>query len=199
MRTTFAVAGLAAVASAGTYTHVETADVTVTSCSPTYTGNCPYKPEGDHTWADWETPSDPAVATTTTTTAHTWEDWTTTTSKPVDPTTTTTHSYWGDWTSSDPAVVTTTSYDHTWADWTPTTPAAVTPTSDCGVFTATAPPEWFSYLPSDVKSSIEAKWTGAPPADWCYYTYSTSTLYSTPVSPASSTPAAYTGAWTYSR
>lgn len=93
---------------------------------------------------------------------------------------------------------------YTWADWTTTSSSPAEETTGCGEFTATAPPAWFSYLPSDVKSSIEAKWTGAPPADWCYYTYSTSTLEATttpayPVSPEQSYPAAAgTGVWEYS-
>lgn len=219
MRTSFAVAaGLAAVATA--------ADVTITSCSPTHT-NCPYKPESGH-WEDWEASTSSSTPVKVTSSSYdpsqTWADWSsasTTSSNPVK-ITSTSSSYdpshtWADWESSSsssaPAVSTSSSsYDssYSWGDWSSvsttssssSTPAVVTSTSACPMYTATAPPAWFSYLASDVKSSIAAKWTGAPPADWCYYTYSTSTpvasstpAYSSPVSPASSTPAASSAVW----
>ncbi|KIX06542.1 uncharacterized protein Z518_04518 [Rhinocladiella mackenziei CBS 650.93] len=185
MRTSVAIAaGLVAVASAKTSTITDTVDVTITSCEPTIT-DCPYKPAptsvDDYTWGDW-------TSTTTTTT-------------PVEPVSTTTYDpTWGDWTSTTTttttpveAVSTSTTWVGTWGDWTSTTtpvsPVTTSSSAACGSYTATAPPAWFSLLPSSVLSSIEAKWTGAPPADWCYYTYSTSTLAtSTPVAPASSTP-----------
>ncbi|OAL34690.1 hypothetical protein AYO20_06107 [Fonsecaea nubica] len=179
MRSTIVVAaGLAAVASAGTTTITDTVDVTITSCEPTVT-NCPYKggSGADQTWGDW------SAATTTS-------------SKPVDPVSTDSHT-WGDWTSasstSSKPVDPVSTDSHTWGDWTTTTtsaPVAPTTTAACGQYTATTPPAWFSLLPSDQLSSIEAQWTGAPPADWCYWTYSTGSLSTTatPVAPASDVP-----------
>merc|ERR1712230_325709 len=151
MRTSIAIAaGLVAAVSAKTYSVTVTDDVTITSCGPTVT-NCPYKPTS-------------AAADST----ETWGDWTTTTtsSKPVSP------------------VSTSTSYDPTWGDWTSTSSTPVAPVSTsssaaCPSYTATTPPAWFSLLPTSVISSISAAWTGAPPADWCYWTYSTSSISTT--------------------
>ena len=188
------IAGAAAVASAKT-TLTETVDVTVTSCEPTVT-NCPYKAaattEADPTWGDW----------TTTTSSIPVSVVATTSSKPYDPENT-----WGDWTSttsSIPVSVVTTSskpYDpeNTWGDWTSTTsstPVSVVTTSTssssaaCGSYTATTPPAWFSLLPSEALSSLSAEWTGAPPSDWCYYTYSTASLSTIPVIPVTATSTA---------
>ncbi|KAJ9498636.1 hypothetical protein LTR99_007913 [Exophiala xenobiotica] len=192
MRTSVAIAaGLVAAVSAKTYSVTVTDDVTITSCGPTVT-NCPYKP----------------TSTADADSTETWGDWTTTTtsSKPVSPISTSTSSdpTWGDWTSTSSTPVapvsTSTSSDPTWGDWTSTvtssTPVAPVSTSSsalCPSYTATTPPAWFSLLPTSVISSISAEWTGAPPSDWCYWTYSTSSLStSTPVSPVStsSTPVA---------
>ena len=187
MRTSIVIAaGIAAVASAGTVT--DTVDVTITSCEPTVT-NCPYKSSDN--WGDW---------TTTTTT-------TTTTTKPVAPASTWDPT-WSDWTTTTTTTkkaAAASTWDPAWSDWTAATTVAVvttTGTAACGAYTATAPPAWFSLLPSDELSSIQAQWTGAPPADWCYYTYSTSTLKTTPVAatatwPAGTTPvaAASSAAW----
>ncbi|OAP59482.1 hypothetical protein AYL99_06780 [Fonsecaea erecta] len=196
MRSSIAVAaGLAAVASAGTTTITDTVAVTITSCEPTVT-NCPYKGgSGDPTWGDWSvtastTSSKPVSATGAWDPSGTWADWSSvssTSSKPVSAT--------GAW---DPS--------GTWADWssasttTPVTPVSAT-TAPCGSYTATTPPAWFSLLPTDQLSSIQAQWTGAPPSDWCYWTYSTGSLKTTatPVAATNSAtwgPGSPSGTWT---
>jgi len=219
MRTSFAVAaGLVAVASAGTTTITDTVDVTITSCEPSVT-NCPYKggAGGDNTWSDWSVsasttkPVSPA-STSSGSWDPTWSDWndgsSKSTTKPVSPASTSSSSWdatWSDWsdgssTSSKPVSPATTSsvYGNTWSDWASTTTGTpVSPASGsaaCGSYTATAPPAWFSLLPTDSLSSLQAQWTGAPPSDWCYYTYSASSLITaTPV--AASTTAYGSGAW----
>lgn len=208
MRTAFVVAGLAAAVIAETYTVTHTEDVTITSCAPTVT-NCPYKKTtstpaaGDFTWGEWDSDSE------------SWDDWETSTmtsagsttitsvkktTKPATATSTSTE-VWGEW---DPSSSTT----DEWGIWDSTTATdststktkttgtvtsvkvSTTNTAACPSYTATGPPEWFSLLPSDVLSSIAAKWTGAPPADWCYYTYSTSSI-STSATPVAATSSPY--------
>jgi len=91
--------------------------------------------------------------------------------------------------------------DHKWGKT--STPAAPVSSVSCPVYHSTEAPAWFSGLPASVLSSIKAEWSDAPPADWCYYTYSASSLItatpvvtytSKPVSPASTTSAV----WSYS-
>ncbi|KAJ9642148.1 uncharacterized protein PV06_03281 [Exophiala oligosperma] len=178
MRTSVAVAaGLVAAASAKTYSVTVTDDVTITSCGPTVT-NCPYAaPTEGGAWDDWTstTTTTKPVAPVSTSSDPAWADWTstTTTSKPVSPISTTSSSEgaWGDWTTITSSSV-------------PVSPVS-TSSAACPSYTATTPPAWFSLLPTEVLSSISAAWTGAPPADWCYYTYSTSSVATSPVAPTS--------------
>ncbi|KIX96967.1 uncharacterized protein Z520_07081 [Fonsecaea multimorphosa CBS 102226] len=197
MRSSIAVAaGLAAVASAGTTTITDTVDVTITSCEPTVT-NCPYKGGSDPTWGDWSSvtasttssvPVGPASKPTGGASwdpSGTWADWSSASSSsstPVGP-------------ASKPTGGASWDPSGTWADWssatttTPVTPVSATTTAPCGSYTATTPPAWFSLLPTDQLSSIQAQWTGAPPSDWCYWTYSTGSLTTT------ATPVAATSTW----
>lgn len=197
MRTAMVAAGLVAAASA--YTSV--VDVTVTACPPEVT-NCPYQ-TGTAGWEDWSTTTTTKKIDPINTATNSWEEWSTTTTKKIDPINTGTTT-WGDWATTtkkiDPINTATNSWEDwasttkkvdpintatTWADWSSQTVAPIsTVTSSCPVYTATGAPDWLSLLPTDVKSSLAAKWTGAAPSDWCYYSFSTT------VSPAQATTAA---------
>ncbi|KIW35413.1 uncharacterized protein PV07_02110 [Cladophialophora immunda] len=189
MRSTIAVAaGLAAVASAGTTTITDTVDVTITSCEPTVT-NCPYKGGSDPTWGDWSVTASTTSSVPVSAASSSW-----------DPSGT-----WADWssvssTSSKPVSAASGTWDPTWSDWSASTtasPVSATSTAPCGSYTATTPPAWFSLLPTDQLSSIQAQWTGAPPSDWCYWTYSTGSLKTT-ATPVSATTVAWgspSGTW----
>lgn len=50
-------------------------------------------------------------------------------------------------------------------------------------------------LPTSVLSSIAAEWTGAPPADWCYWSYTNGVVTYTKTPAASSTATGSWGTW----
>jgi hypothetical protein len=204
MRYALAIAGLAAAAQAATYTHTETAEVTITSCAPTHT-NCPYRSHTGNDWENWSstTSATPAAATTS---SVEWGSWNPSASTKTPQSTAT--GSWGAWNGASNNPVAAASATESWDAWNgasgkPAAAASVTGSwgawssvaasstaPSCPKYTETAPPAWMSNLPTPVLSSLAAQWTGAAaPSDWCYYSYvqSISTV-KTPV--ASSTPAA---------
>lgn len=137
--------------------------------------------DDDENWGEWKTATVTKSGSTIVTSVKV-------TTKPATATSTSTDE-WGIWDSATTTATTT------------ATSAKVTTKASsaaCPSYTAAGPPEWFSLLPSSVLSSVAAKWTGGPPADWCYYTYSTSSMatqtapYPT-TAPVTSAPAKATG------
>jgi len=188
MRTSFAVvAGLVAVASAGTTTITDTVDVTITSCAPSVT-NCPYKGGAGSTgtWSDWDvsastTSSKPVSPVSSGTWDPTWSDWvSSTTTKPVKDATTSTawDPTWSDWVSSTSSVPvkpasTSSVYDGTWSDWaSASTLSTVTATPVSAAVTSYATGAWSSAVtPVAAASTTSAAWaaysgaaTGVSPA-----------------------------------
>ena len=155
----------------------------------TTTTTAPYDP-----WSDWTTSVDPGadwgtikgvttVATTTVCppyTATTPPAWFTelpsSVQKSIEADFTGAPSDWCKYTV-DPSATT------TYSGWWYPGVTTIATTTVCPSYTATTYPAWFSELPSEVVSAIEAKFTGAP-SDWCKYT---------PVAPTATTT--YTGWW----
>lgn len=179
-------------------TWVESAKPTSTkpaTWSEVHSTSKPVSPASTSTWAEWNgngqnnngqhgNNGSPAASST-------WQTWASTPAAAS--------STWQTWASTPVAA------SSTWQTWASTPVAA---SASCPAYTQTAAPTWLAALPSDVKSSLAAKWSTAVPSDWCYYSYSalpqtvaTSTgewnswaASSTPVAAASGSPTG-TGAW----
>jgi len=163
------ISGLAAVASATTSTWGYTISTSSSSSSSSY------DPTWSGAWSSTSSTTTKAAVSTSSSYDPSWSAWTSTSTSTssYDPTwsawtsTSTSTSYdptWSAWTS------TSTSYDPTWSAWSSSYTTPVAATTPCPVWTGgSAPPAYYTNLPASIKSALPS-WTGAPPADYCYYT-----------------------------